>query len=65
LRTRAIDSPKRSATCFRLTEIHQSLLGMSQAVGNLSTRFRAMEEARSAVHNLRFGGSRRASFLVV
>jgi hypothetical protein len=43
----------------------QSLLGMSQAVGNLGTRFCVMVEARSAVHNLRPGGSRRALFLAV
>jgi hypothetical protein len=30
-----------------------TVLGMSQVVGNLGTRFRVMEEARSAVHNRR------------
>lgn len=31
----------------------ETVLGMSQVVGNLGTRVRVMEEARSVVHNLR------------
>jgi hypothetical protein len=54
-----------SAILYECCVAAKNVLGMSQVVGNLGTRFRVMEEARSAVHNLRPGGSRRALFLAV
>jgi hypothetical protein len=54
-----------SAILYECCVAAKNVLGMSQVVGNLGTRFRVMKEARSAVHNLRPGGSRRVLFLAV